>query len=203
MNFNKRTIIYVLAGLASLAVIFGSLYLVNTSKRVYAENAYIDAPVVNLVTQTNGILEVVFVKAGDKVPEFYPVARVGNELIKSQVSGEILSVRDDVGTVFSKGQTIVSMIDPEELRVVARIEEDKGLNEIKIGQSVIFELDAFASKEYSGVVDEISPTSREGDIVFNISGKRQTKEFNVKIRFDVSAYPEIKNGMSAKAWIYK
>ena len=62
---------------------------------------------------------------------------------------------------------------------------------------------AFGSKEYSGVVDEISPTSNVGDIVFNISNARQQQTFNIKIRFDVTQYPELKNGMSAKLWIYK
>jgi hypothetical protein len=52
-------------------------------------------------------------------------------------------------------------------------------------------------------VDEVSPTSRQSDVVFNISSQRQEQEFNIKIRFDVNKYPELKNGMSAKSWIYK
>jgi len=66
-----------------------------------------------------------------------------------------------------------------------------------------FTVDAFGSRKFQGIVDEISPTARQEDIVFNISDKRQTNQFDVKIRFDVSAYPEIKNGMSAKVWIYQ
>jgi len=45
--------------------------------------------------------------------------------------------------------------------------------------------------------------SREGDVVFNISDKREVKQFDVKVRFDISKYPELKNGMSAKMWIKK
>ena len=43
------------------------------------------------------------------------------------------------------------------------------------------QLKAFGSKEFSGIVDEISPTARTGDIVFSISSKREINEFNVKI----------------------
>ena len=56
---------------------------------------------------------------------------------------------------------------------------------------------------YVGTVDEISPTSRSSAVAFTISDKRELKEFNVKIRFDRSAYPELKNGMSAKVTIFK
>ena len=95
------------------------------------------------------------------------------------------------------------MINPNDLRVVGQVEEDKGLKDIKIGQSAIFTVDAFGSKQYSGIVDQINPTSDAGDIVFNISNTRQENNFDVKIRFDVNQYPELKNGMSAKLWIYK
>ena len=89
------------------------------------------------------------------------------------------------------------------MRVVARIDEDKGLVDIHEGQHVDFTVDAFGSKTFSGVVDEISPTSRQNDIVFTISDKRPTNQFDVKIRFDNNEYFELKNGMSAKVWIYK
>ena len=59
------------------------------------------------------------------------------------------------------------------------------------------------SKTYDGIVDSIAPTARQSDIVFSISSKREEKDFNVYVRFDVSKYPELKNGMSAKMWIYK
>jgi multidrug resistance efflux pump len=77
------------------------------------------------------------------------------------------------------------------------------LKNIQIGQSAIFKVDAFGGKKYYGVVDEISDTSRQSGIVFNISDKREVREFDVKVRFDVDNYSELKNGMSAKIWIYK
>jgi len=64
-------------------------------------------------------------------------------------------------------------------------------------------VDAFGSKTYKGVVDEVSPTSNQSDVVFNISDQRPTNQFEVKVRFDPTLYPELKNGMSAKIWVYK
>ncbi len=51
------------------------------------------------------------------------------------------------------------------------------------------------------MVEAVAPSSRTGDIVFSISDKRQEQEFEVRVSYDVAAYPELKNGMSAKMWI--
>ena len=72
-----------------------------------------------------------------------------------------------------------------------------------MGQGIIFTVDAFGAEKFNGIVDEVRPTSRQGDVVFNISSQRQENEFNIKIRFDEKNYPQLKNGMSAKVWIYK
>src|SRR5262249_54386642 len=98
---------------------------------------------------------------------------------------------------------VVEMIDPSELRVVGKVDENKGLDRIAVGDSVSFTVDAFGGKTYSAVVDEISPTSEQSGIVFNISDKREVKQFDVKARFDTAAYPELRNGMSARMWIYQ
>jgi multidrug resistance efflux pump len=94
------------------------------------------------------------------------------------------------------------MINPDELRVIGRIEEDKGLKDIFVGQRAFFTVDAFGGEEFSGEVESVSPTPHEGDVVFNISDKREEKEFDIKIRYDDS-HPEFLDGMSAKVWIYK
>ena len=186
-----------------LGSIGGLIYWNIVSARVYIENSSISAPVINLSPAIGGTLQEVFVNVGDLVQEFAPVARVGNELIKAKSNGQILSVNTNIGASFGAGQVVATMINPNDLRVLGQVQEDKGFKDIKVGQSAIFTVDAFGSKEYSGIVDEISPTSNAGDIVFNISSTRQEMDFDVKVRFNVSQYPELKNGMSAKIWIYK
>lgn len=187
----------VLLALGGLAYYF--LFIVG---RVYTDQASIVAPQINLAPQTSGLLQTMMVNPGDLVAANTPVARVGNQLITTQTAGLIVSTSNNIGQVFSPGQTVVSMINPTELRVVVQMDEDKGLATIKIGQRAIFTIDAYGGKQYVGTVDEISPTADNSAVIFNISNTRETKQFDVKIRFDINAYPELKNGMSAKVTIY-
>jgi multidrug efflux pump subunit AcrA (membrane-fusion protein) len=94
------------------------------------------------------------------------------------------------------------MIHPEDMRVVGAVDENKGLEEIKPGQKASFTVDTFGSKTYVGVVDSVSQTADDTGVVFSISDKRPTEKFDVKVRFNVADYPELKNGMSAKITIY-
>jgi len=189
--------------LVVIALIAGFAYWKVTSARVYVEKSTISAPVISLYPATSGTLQEVFVNVGDYVEINAPIARIGNELIKAKSAGMILSINTNIGGAFGSTTAVATMINPTELKVVGETQEDKGLRYIKVGQQAIFTVDAFGSKKYSGVVEEISPTSNAGDIVFNISGTREESDFNVKIRFDINQYPELKNGMSAKLWIYK
>jgi hypothetical protein len=63
-------------------------------------------------------------------------------------------------------------------------------------------VDAFGSQQFSGVIDEVAPTSNASGVVFNISSARETQQFDVKARFDATKYPQLKNGMSARMWVY-
>ncbi len=181
----------------------GFLYWRVSMSRIFTDKAIISAPMINLAPQNSGILQEVFVNEGDQIGVNTVVARVGDELIKSKSAGIISTVQINTGKLYNRGEAVIDMYDPNELHVVGSIEEDQGLSQISIGQRTIFTVDAFGSKEYEGVVDEISPTSRQGDIVFNISDKRPTQEFDIKVRFDIEKYPELKNGMSARLWIYQ
>ena len=198
--------IWVIAGVVIVfcaSMIAGLLYWNMVQSRIYIENAVVSATQTDLAPQTSGILQQILVKEGDTLPANTVVARVGNELIKTNQAGTIVSVNASIGKLFNPGETVVSMIGSADLRVVGHLDEDKGLQYVHVGQTVVFTVDAFGSEEYYGIVDEVSPSSRQGDIVFNISDQRQTNQFDIKVRFDATRYPDLKNGMSAKIWIYK
>jgi len=190
------------AAIIFLGIGAGVLYWTTTSGKVSIENATVSAPLIDLSPISSGALTDVYVHEGDQIPANTAVAKVGNEVIKTKVGSVVISVKNNIGKLVNHGEAVVTVIDPSQLRIVGRIQEDKGLSQINVGQSATFTVDAFGGKEYQGVVDEISPTSRAGDIVFNISDKRQEQEFDVKVRFDTSLYSELKNGMSAKLWVY-
>jgi multidrug resistance efflux pump len=187
-----------------LAVAGGiTYYWITINKSVYIENSMISASLISLAPQSPGVLTDVYVNEGDLVAANTAVAKVGDELIKTKVAGKIISANNDIGQLVNPGEAVVTMIDPTELRVVGQIDENKGLNDIRVGQQVVFKVDAFGSKQYYATVDEISPSSSQTGVLFNISNTRQTNQFAVKARFNIDQYPELKNGMSAKMWVYK
>ena len=185
------------------AVIGGGIYWKTIADRIYIEKGEISAPQIDLSSQNGGILETLWVKEGDIVSRNQPVAQVENEIVRSREDGLVIKVQNKIGKNFNRGEAIVSIIEPSELRVLGTIEEDKGLKDIQVGQKVIFTADAFGSKEYEGFVEEISPSSKDKGLAFSISDKRVTSEFVIKVRFNTNAYPELKNGMSAEIWVYK
>jgi multidrug resistance efflux pump len=194
-------IILVIAGAAG-----GILYWNDLQSKVYVENSQITAPVITIGPTSSGIIDELYVSVGDHVRKDQTLAKVGDEVLVAKTDGIITGVENTPGHLVNPVMDttpVITMIDTRELRVNGRVQEDKGLKDITPGQRVEFTVDAFPSNRYQGIVDKIAPSSRVGDIVFSISDKRQEQEFDVKVIYDVNAYPELKNGMSAKMWIHK
>ena len=192
-----------LAGIIILVLLLAGFFVWKiTIGKIKTDNASINTPIINLSPSILGILEDIYVNVGDNITANTQVAKVGNEIITSKVNGIVVSVNHQEGQIFTPGQSVISMVNVDEERVVANIDENKGLENIKIGQPVIFTVDTFGSKKYEGIIDEISPVSDDSSVVFSISDKRATKQFDVKIRFDITKYPELKVGMSAKITIF-
>lgn len=199
---SRRT--WILTGLIALVIAGaagGFIFWYSGAHTVYIDTSSIQAPEIDLSPSSPGILEDVYVNEGDQVPANYTVARVGDQLIQTKVAGIIISVPDTVGAQVTANSPVVTMIDPTQLRVVGELDENKGLSQVQVGDSVTFTVDAFSGQQFSGVVDEIAATSNQSGIVFNISDQRSTQQFDVKARFDTSEYPQLKNGMSARMWI--
>lgn len=177
-------------------------YVAASGRTVFTDQAKIEAPVIQLSATTGGVLRSLSVQAGDAVAPSTVVAQVGVELIKSTQGGLVIATHGDVGDSVTPGAPVVDMIDPQSLRVVGSVDENKGLNRIHVGDPVVFTVDAFGGKQFVGTVDEVSPTSNQSGVVFNISDQRQVQQFSIKARFDTEAYPELRNGMSARLWVY-
>ncbi len=202
-RFTRKKVAAILIVVGILALIGGGLFWLHEQQFVYTDKALVSAPLIKLAPHAPGELKHVFINQGDAIAPYAAVARVGDEMIAPQVGGIAVLVQKDIGTIYQPGQAVVTMIEPKELRIVAQVQEDKGLKDIRVGQQARFTIDAFGSTQYEGIVESVSQTSREGDVVFNISDQRQENSFDVKIQYDHDRYPELQNGMSAKVWIVK
>ena len=193
----------ILAALIVLAALAATSYwwfVLRT--QVYTDDAHIYAPLIELSPSEPAVLKKVLVKEGDIVVANQPVARVGDVYLTATTGGLVVKVNNAPGTLFAPGTPIVEMVNPDDLRVDAKIPENGGFSSIHVGDNVTFTVDAFGSKQYHGVVDEIAKTAYQSSVVFSISDTRPTQDFEVKIKFDPREYPELLNGMSAKVWIH-
>lgn len=192
--------------LISFVVIFGLLaaflFWQTVKNIVLIENSDLEAPIINLAPSAPGVLNALYVKEGDQISANAQVALVGSQIISTQTSGIVASAPMVLGSYFMPGQTVVSIVNVNEMKVVGQIDETKGLDSVKAGQRATFSVDAFPSKTYEGVVDEISAVSDDTGVTFSISDTRPVKRFDVKVRFNVADYPELKSGMSAKITVY-
>lgn len=202
----KKSKKFVVPFVVALSIAFvGAIAWYWTVQRqfVYSDKAVISAPLIELTPFNPGILKRVLIREGDTLTAHQAVAYVGTEIITTEVSGMAMLVKNDIGAQYHSGEAVVTMIEPKEMRLVARIEENKGLKDIWVGQKAFFTVDAYGSQEFEGVVESVSQTSHEGDVVFNISDKRETKEFEVKVKYDLMTSPAFRQGMSAEVWIKK
>jgi len=202
LKIAPRTIKYGLIILSILVLLIGGYYWYSTDQKVYSDKAEIFAPLVTLSPGKQGVLQKVMVENGEQVSANQVVAKLdGGEFIRAATDGIVVGINDQAGKLFSPGTPVVTMINPDDLRLIVHVAENKGLNSIRVGQKVAFTVDAFNSKKFDGVVEEISQTSDQSSVVFSISDKRDEKYFSIKVKY--GDHPELLNGMSAKAWIYK
>lgn len=192
--------------LISFLVIFGllSVFLFWQVEKntVLIENSDLEAPIINLSPTAPGVLNAIYVKEGDHISAGAQIALVGSQIISAKNGGIVSFAPVVLGAYFSPGQVVASLVNVDEMKAVGQIEETKGLKDVREGQRASFVVDAYPGKTYQGIVDQVSPTSNDSGIVFSISDKRPIKKFNVKVRFNIADYPELKNGMSAKITVY-
>jgi multidrug resistance efflux pump len=203
-SFFKNPVFIGILILALAAGLFwGYRYWQDLQTRVAIDTAEISAPVILVSPEVPGTLKTLFVKEGESVVAGQQLFSVGERVTSARTPGIITAVQNTPGQFASQQSVIVQMYDPSNLRIVGHVQEDQGLADLRVGQKVIFTVDAFDNREYAGTLDSIANVADQGSITFSISDKRQEKLFSVKAIFDPSAYPELRNGMSARMWVYK
>jgi len=190
--FKKPWMQSIIAFVAIFGLLAVFLFWQVKKDTVLIENSFLVAPVVNLSSTVPGILNDLYVKEGDQIQPNAQVALVGSQIIYSKTGGIVVSAPEVIGTYFNPGQTVVSVVNNQTMKVVGAVDETKGLKDVQIGQRATFTVDAFPSKSYEGMVSEISPSANNTSVVFSISDERPVENFNVKVLFDVNKYPHQK-----------
>jgi multidrug resistance efflux pump len=201
--FKNSGFVFGLIIVVLVGAVIAYFWVKSNNSKIFINQAAISAPEIDLTAPQGGTLEAVYVNEGDDVAANAIVARVHNALIKTNSAGRIITINGGIGRVVAQGETIAILINPSDLRVVGQVPENKGLTDIAAGQNAYFTVDAFGSQKFYGTVSEISPTANTGNVAFQTTGSRQTQNFEVKVQYDASQYPEFKNGMSARIWIIK
>lgn len=180
----------------------GTLFYFKKESRLFIENSLVDAQIIPIAPQTPGKLKDIFVIEGEKVNKGDALAEVGSEILRSYTDGIITTTSKQFGALVSAQNPPIQMINYYDMRISGTIDENKGLNQIKVGQVVSFTVDALPGKTFWGYVDEVSPAAKQTQLAFSISSERPTQQFLVFAKFNATAYPEIKTGMSSKMTVY-
>jgi len=199
---NKRFL--KIAGSVSVLVLLVGLYIVfqKTTGRVYIDHSLIQAPLITISPSAPGKVLEIDVKEGQNVQNGDTLAVVGSETLRADTDGLIISAADVTGSTVNAQTQLIQLIRPVNMRVTGTIDENKGLNTIRVGQVVSFTVDALPGKIFWGYIDEISPSAVAPAFSFSTSSERPTQQFTVYAKFNSTLYPAIKNGMSAKMVVY-
>lgn len=199
---NPKVLRALLVVFVVIALIGGYVFYQLLRDRVPIEDSLIQAPIITISPETPGKILNIKVYEGEKVKKGDSLAIVGTSSLNAYKDGLIVSTNNAIGSIASAQTPVVQMINFSDMRVAGTIDENKGLDKVKIGQTVSFTVDALPGQTFWGYVDEISPTAKQTQLQFSVSSERPTQQFIVYANFNAYAYPQIKNGMSAKMTVY-
>lgn len=199
---NPKVLRALLIVFVAIAVIGGYYFYETLRDRVAIEDSLIQAPIITISPETPGKILNIKVYEGEKIKKGDALAIVGTSSLNAYQDGLIVSTNNAIGSIASAQTPVVQMINFADMRVAGTIDENKGLDKVKIGQIVSFTVDAIPGQIFWGYVDEISPMAKQTQLQFSVSSERPTQQFLVYTRFNAYAYPQIKNGMSAKMTVY-
>lgn len=191
--------------IAILAVIvtIGSFLLFQLMQgRISIDNSLVSDPIISIAPTTPGTLTQLNVYENEHIQKGDPVAVVGGQTLYADTNGLIITANNQIGSIVGPTSPVAQMIDLSNMRIAGTIDENKGLDQVHVGQVVSFTVDALPGKTFWGYVDEISPSAKQTQAAFSISTERPTQQFVVYARFEAAKYPQIKNGMSAKMTVF-
>ena len=116
-----------ISSLLSIVIVFGALggflYFQAKSGTVTIEDSELSAPVVTLSSSVGGTLNAVYVTTGQQVAANSQVALVGTNTVSTKEAGTVSNAPSVLGGFYNAGQTILTVIATDHMRVLGAIEE--------------------------------------------------------------------------------
>jgi Multidrug resistance efflux pump len=199
----KALIIGILIAIVLALCSIGFYYWYENTYYVSTDDARVSADLVSVTPQITGKLLELNVEEGETVTKNQILARqemnnlpdtsVDQSLIRSPINGIIIKRQGTIGEVWSSGQTLATLIDPNKLYIAADIEETK-LGKVRVGQTVDVTIDQFGSQKFTGKIKSVGeaansalsllPSSTSGTftkVVQRVPVKIELNKFNNKI----------------------
>jgi len=129
-----------------------------------------------------------------------------NYTIHSPLNGQVAERIAQVGQVVSRGQAVVSLVDPMDTWVTAKVKETR-MGKVRVGQKVDISIDAYPGRKFHGHVFQILPTSAAAISLLppeNASGTfvKVTQRVPVRISIDDAAGVVLRPGLSTEIRIH-
>ena len=129
-----------------------------------------------------------------------------NYTVHSPINGQVVERIGQIGQVVSPGQPILSVSDPGDFWILAKVKETR-MGHVRAGQPVDIDIDTYPSRKFHGHVERILPTSAAAISLLpaeNASGTfvKVVQRIPVKIHVDDAKSEKLLPGMSAEIKIH-
>jgi multidrug resistance efflux pump len=214
---DKRKKILIALSALMLACLCGVIvyFWYNGNHFVTTEDARVTGDIVKICPQATGKLIDCFIDEGKPVKKNEIVGRlevmnlpdssIELSLVRSPITGIVIKKQGTVGEVVQAGQTLAYVVDPDELYVIANIEETK-IGRIRPGMKVDIKIDQMKDLKFSGFVENSGMASNSTfSLLPSSSGSTFTKvvqKIPVKIAFESVKKSLIITGANASVRIH-
>ena len=88
-------------------------------------------------------------------------------ILTSNLEGKVLSIDLKPGEITGPGETILLLGSKEKYKLELLVDE-RDIREIQLGQKVLFETDAFAERQFQGIISKIDPVLQKDTRSFKV-----------------------------------
>jgi len=158
----RRVLLAFPAAIAVASAVAGAYSIGNARAYITTDDARIDGDALPIRSPATGTLVGWNIALGSIVHRNEPVGRVEIEsgfsrvqmLVRAPADGTVVAADVATGTYVTTGSRLAVATDPTRVRVLARVDETVA-DDVRIGQRVDIDVDAFPDARLTGTVDDV------------------------------------------------